>query len=157
MPINDPITLKTYARTTDPLKLPTLIDVQLKYGQSDQMRNAIDAALRGKFPSDRRGQAKAFIEKVMNERDAEGKLSICIPGQVLMEFLNVITRHQLESPLSLHDAAQLVQDYVDTGVTILYPKSTQLSTLLDLLKSVTTRQKVFDVALVATLKDHGIS
>ncbi|MEZ4864740.1 MAG: PIN domain-containing protein [Caldilineaceae bacterium] len=102
-------------------------------------------------------RAKAFIEKVMNERDAEGKLSICIPGQVLMEFLNVITRQQLEPPLSLHDAVQLVQDYVDTGVTILYPKSTQLTTLLDLLKSVTTRQKVFDVALVATLKDHRIS
>jgi uncharacterized protein len=102
-------------------------------------------------------QAKVFIEKVMNERDDEGHLSICIPGQVLMEFLNVITRHQLESPLSLHDAMQLVQAYIDTGVTILYPKSTQLTTLLALLKSVTTRQKVFDVALVATLKDHGIS
>jgi len=101
-------------------------------------------------------QAKAFVEKVMNERDAKGKLSVCIPGQVLMEFLNVITRHQLESPLSLHDAAQLVQEYADTGVTIFYPKPTQLTTLLDLLKSVTTRQKVFDVALVATLKDHGI-
>lgn len=102
-------------------------------------------------------RAKAFIERVMNERDAAGHLSVCIPGQVLMEFLNVITRHQLESPLLLHDAAQLVQGYVDTGITILYPKSTQLTTLLDLLKSVTTRQKVFDVALVATLKDHGIS
>lgn len=29
MPMKDPITLKTYARTTDPLPLPTLIDVQL--------------------------------------------------------------------------------------------------------------------------------
>lgn len=29
MPMNDPIRLKTYARTTDPLPLPTLIDVQL--------------------------------------------------------------------------------------------------------------------------------
>lgn len=86
-------------------------------------------------------QAKAFIEKVMNERDAAGQLSICIPGQVLMEFLNVITRHQLESPLSLPDAMQLVQAYLDTGVTILYPKSPQLTTLLALLKSVTTRQK----------------
>ena len=102
-------------------------------------------------------QANAFIEKVMNERDAEGKLLVCIPGQVLMEFLNVITRNQLESPLSLHNATQLVQDYIDTGITILYPKSTQLTTLLNLLKSVTTRQKVFDVALVATLKDHGIA
>ncbi|MEZ4732428.1 MAG: PIN domain-containing protein [Caldilineaceae bacterium] len=102
-------------------------------------------------------QAKAFIEKVMNERDAEGKLSVCIPGQVLMEFLNVITRQQLGSPLSLQDATQLVQAYLDTGVVILYSKSTQLATLLDLLKSVTTRQKIFDVALVATLKDHGIA
>jgi hypothetical protein len=102
-------------------------------------------------------QARAFIEKVMNERDAEGMLAVCIPGQVLTEFLNVITRHQLESPLPLHDATQLVQAYMDTGVAILYPKSTQLATLLDLLKSVTTRQKIFDVALVATLKDHGVS
>lgn len=102
-------------------------------------------------------QAKTFIEKVMNEHDAEGKLAVCIPGQVLTEFLNVITRHQLESPLPLHDATQLVQAYMDTGVTILYPKSTQLTTLIDLLKSVTTRQKIFDVALVATLKDHGVS
>jgi predicted nucleic acid-binding protein len=84
-------------------------------------------------------QAKAFVEKAMNERDSEGKLSICIPAQVLMEFLNVITRHQLESPLSLHNATQLVQDYIDTGVVILYPTSTQLTTLLDLLKSVNLR------------------
>lgn len=102
-------------------------------------------------------RAKTFIEKVMNEQNAEGTLSICIPGQVLLEFLNVITRHQLESPLPLHDATRLVQAYMDSGAAILYPKSTQLSTLLDLLKSVTTRQKIFDVALVATLKDHGIS
>jgi predicted nucleic acid-binding protein len=102
-------------------------------------------------------RAKAFMEKAMNERDAEGKLAICIPGQVLMEFLNVITRQQIGSPLSLQDATQLVQTYLDTGVAILYPKSTQLTTLLALLKSVTTRQKIFDVALVATLKDHGIS
>lgn len=101
--------------------------------------------------------AKAFMEKVMNERDAEGQLSICIPAQVLMEFLNVITWRNLEAPLPLADAIQIVQDYLDSGITILYPKSTQLNTLLDLLKSVKTRKKIFDVALVATLKDHGIS
>ena len=102
-------------------------------------------------------QAKAFMERVMNERDAQGELSVCIPAQVIMEFLNVITRHQLEAPLPLTEATQLVQDYLETGVTILYPKSTQLKTLLDLLNSVTTRQKIFDVALVATLNDHNIS
>ena len=36
-----------------------------------------------------------FLEKVMNERDEEGKLSICIPAQVLTEFLNVITRSNI--------------------------------------------------------------
>jgi uncharacterized protein len=102
-------------------------------------------------------QAKAFLEKVMNARDDEGKLSICIPAQVFTEFLNVITWQQLEAPLPLTDATQIVQDYLDVGVTVLYPKSTQLNTLLDLLKSVTSRKKIFDVALVATLKDHGIS
>ncbi len=102
-------------------------------------------------------QAKAFVEGIMNERDDDGHLLVCIPAQVLMEFLNVITWHRLESPLPLADATQLVQDYLDTGVTVLYPQPTQLNTLLDLLKSVTTRKKVFDVALAATLKDHGVS
>ena len=102
-------------------------------------------------------QAKAFVERVMNDRDEDGQYSVCIPAQALMEFLNVITRHQLEAPLSLNRATQTVQDYLDAGVAILYPQSTQLTTLLKLLQAVTTRQKIFDVALVATLKDHGIS
>lgn len=100
--------------------------------------------------------AKAFVNHVMNERDAEGKLSVCIPTQVLIEFLNVITWHRLEAPLSLSDATQIVQDYLDTGVTILYPQPTQLDTLLSLLKGVTTRKKIFDIALAATLKDNAV-
>lgn len=102
-------------------------------------------------------QAKAFVERVMNTRDADGNLSICLPAQVLMEFLHVITWQRLGAPLPLPDAIQIVQDYLDTGVTILYHQPTQLDTLLNLLKTVTTRKKMFDVALVATLKDHGIS
>lgn len=101
--------------------------------------------------------SKTFIGDIMNTRDAQGQLAVCIPAQVLMEFLNVITWHRLEAPLPLVEATQIVQDYLDTGVTILYPQPTQLNTLLDLLKSVTTRKKVFDVALAATLKDHGVS
>jgi uncharacterized protein len=100
--------------------------------------------------------AKVFVEQVMNARNADGQLSVCFPAQILMEFLNVITWHRLEAPLPLPDAIQVVQDYRATGVTILYPQQTQLETLVDLLKSVTTRKKIFDVALVATLKDHGI-
>lgn len=100
--------------------------------------------------------AKVFVEQVMNARNTDGQLSVCFPAQILMEFLNVITWHRLEAPLPLPDAIQVVQDYLDTGVTILYPRPTQLATLMNLLKSVTTRKKIFDVALVATLKDYGI-
>jgi uncharacterized protein len=56
----------------------------------------------------------------MNKRDADGNLSVCLPAQVLTEFLNVVTWHRLESPLPLPDAIQIVQDYMETGVTILY-------------------------------------
>jgi predicted nucleic acid-binding protein len=101
-------------------------------------------------------RSKAFVEKVMNEHDADGNLAVCLPAQVLMEFLNVMTWHRLEAPLPLPTAIQIVQDYVDTGVTILYHLPTQLETLLGLLKTVATRKKIFDVALAATLKDHGI-
>lgn len=101
--------------------------------------------------------AKVFVERVMNARNADGQLAVCFPAQILTEFLNVITWHRLEAPLPLPDAIQVVQAYLDTGVTILSPKPTQLVTLLNLLSSVTTRKKVFDVALVATLKDYGIA
>ncbi len=101
--------------------------------------------------------AKVFVEQVMNARNADGHLSVCLPVQILIEFLNVITWHRLEAPLPLPDAIQVVQDYRATGVTILNPQHTQLETLLNLLKSVATRKKIFDVALVSTLKEHGVS
>jgi uncharacterized protein len=102
-------------------------------------------------------QAKTFVESVLNQRDSEGGLSVCIPAQVLTEFLNVITWHRLEAPQPLPQAIQIVQDYLNTGVPILYQQTTQLDTFMSLLQNVSTRRKIFDVALVATLKDHGVS
>lgn len=102
-------------------------------------------------------QAKTFVQDVMNRRDNEGHLSVCIPAQVLLEFLNVITWNRLETPLPLNEALQIVQDYLGTGATILHPKETHIFTVLELLQSVKSRKRIFDVALAATLKDHGIS
>ena len=101
--------------------------------------------------------ANAFLEKEMNDRDEEGNFSVCIPTQVLMEFVNVITRQTLENPLSISEAIDIVQDYVESGVSIINQQETQIQTFLDLFGSVTTRKKVFDVALVATLKGNDIS
>ncbi len=56
-------------------------------------------------------KAKEFTERVMNERNTEGQLNICLPAQVLMEFVHVITWKHLEAPLSLQEAIKTVQDY----------------------------------------------
>lgn len=100
--------------------------------------------------------AKTFLQNIMNTKDENGKLSICIPSQVLVEFMNVITWTRLETPLPLSDAKIIVEDYLKSDAEIIYPKPTQLVTLLDLLDSIKSRKKVFDVALAATLKDNGI-
>jgi predicted nucleic acid-binding protein len=100
--------------------------------------------------------AVAFLERVMNEQDEDGNPTICFSTQVFTEFINVITRQTLRKPLSLDEAIDIVQEYLDAGIQVLSHQDTQLQTFLDLLRTVTTRKKMFDVALVATLKDHGI-
>ena len=92
----------------------------------------------------------SFLEKVMNERDDNGDLLVAIPAQVLVEFINVITRQSVKKPLSLVTAIDIVQEYIKTGITIINQNETQMQTFLNLLSSVTTRKKVFDVALAAT-------
>ena len=101
-------------------------------------------------------KASAFVEKVMNDRDENGNLSICIPSQVIAEFINVITRQSLTQPITLQEAISIIQDYLKTGVKVLHQKNSQIATLLDLLGKTQTRKKIFDVVLAATLKDNNI-
>lgn len=100
--------------------------------------------------------AKTFVETAINQRDDAGNFSICIPAQVLVELLNVITWSRLEAPLPLADALHVVQSYIDSGTPILYPQNSQMDTFLNLMAQITTRKSIFDVALAATLKDHNI-
>ncbi len=100
-------------------------------------------------------KAKQFMEQVINERNAEGQ--VCLPAQVLTEFVHVITWQHLEAPLSIPEAVQIVQDYLDSGIKIIFQQDTQIQTFISLSEMVTTRKKVFDVALAATLKDNHIS
>jgi predicted nucleic acid-binding protein len=101
--------------------------------------------------------AKDFIERVMNERNEAGELSVCIPAQVFVEFTSVVTSKQLKKPLSLASARDIVQDYLDTDIRILTPQATYLHNYLELLGQVTSRKRIFDVALAAILKDNAIS
>lgn len=101
-------------------------------------------------------KASAFLEKVLNERNEYGNLRVCLSSQVLMEFINVITRQNIEHPLSIPEAVAVVNDYLDTGIRIINQQETQIQTFIELMNLVTTRKKIFDIALVATLKDNGI-
>jgi len=102
-------------------------------------------------------KARTFVERVMNERDDVGDLLVCLPAQVLLEFVHVITWQRLDAPLSLVKALQVVQDYLDTGITIVYQHDTQIQTFLELAYSATTRKRIFDIAFAATLKDNRVS
>ena len=102
-------------------------------------------------------QAAAFVTQVINERDHKGRHTICLPTQVLSEFVHVITWQRVEKPLSITEAIRVIQDYRDVGIPIIHQRETQIQTFLKLLESGTTRKKVFDMVLTATLKDNGIS
>ena len=101
--------------------------------------------------------ATTFLEKVMNERDEQGELSVGLPSQVIAEFTNVITKQNIKKPLSLSEAITVITDYLQAGIKIIHQHETQIQTFLALLAHVTTRRKVFDIALAATLKDNAIS
>ena len=101
--------------------------------------------------------AKIFMETVMNQRDEKGNLGICIPAQVLIEFISVITSKKLKTPLSISQATEIVQDYLDTEITILMQKETYLTNTIELLEKVTSRKRIFDVAIAAILKDNQVS
>ena len=102
-------------------------------------------------------QAATFVTKVINERDHKGQHTICLPTQVLSEFVHVVTWQRVEKPLSIVEAIRVVRDYRDVGIPIIHQRETQIQTFLEILESSTTRKKVFDMVLAATLKDNGIS
>lgn len=80
---------------------------------------------------------------------------ICIPYQCLIEFISTITK-RIENPFSIEQALQIVAYYKDFGIDIIYPKPTQLTTFLAIYKQTPYKNRLFDVAICATLKDNGI-
>ncbi len=104
-------------------------------------------------------KAEEFMERVVKESgDINGHRIVGIPLQVCAEFINVITRKTIEQPISLAEAVDMIREYTETlEIPVIYPQSTQLRTFLNLLETTTTRKKVFDVALAATLKDNNVA
>lgn len=81
--------------------------------------------------------------------------SLCIPYQVLLEFIHAITK-RVKKPLSIEQAILLVKYYQSLDIQIIYPKPTQLETLLTIFKQTPFKNRLFDIAIIATLKDNNI-
>lgn len=101
-------------------------------------------------------KAKKFLEKIIAEEDKGGNPVVGIPLQVCAEFINVCTRETVGKPLSISEAVAVITEYSDLEIPIIFPKSTQLHTFLELLKATKNRKKVFDVFLASTLKDNNV-
>ena len=104
-------------------------------------------------------KAKSFLEQIVADVNGTEKTAIGIPLQVWAEFVNVCTRQNIGKPLSIPEAIKVVRKHAELlRIPVIYPKPTQLKTFLSLLETTTTttRKKVFDVALAATLKDNGV-
>lgn len=82
--------------------------------------------------------------------------NICIPYQCLIEFISTTTK-RIERPFSIEQTLHIVAYYKDFGIDIIYPKPTQLTTLLEIFKSTPYKNRLFDIAICATLKDNGIN
>jgi predicted nucleic acid-binding protein len=103
-------------------------------------------------------KAKSFLESIMANVNGTEKTAIVISLQVWAEFVNVCTRQNIGKPLSIPEAIKVVRKYAELlRIPVIYPKPTQLQTFLTLLETTTTRKKVFDVALAATLKDNNVA
>ena len=100
--------------------------------------------------------AKAFIETVMQDQGEKTNVKICIPAQVLVEFISVATSHKNQYPLSISQASLIVKDYLNSGTPILTQKDTYLKNVMELLNEVTSRKQIFDVAIAAILKDNNV-
>ena len=102
-------------------------------------------------------KAKSFLEQIVADVNGTEKTAIGIPLQVWAEFVNVCTRQNIGKPLSIPEAIKVVRKRAELlRIPVIYPKPNQLKTFLSLLETTTTRKKVFDVALAATLKDNGV-
>ena len=103
-------------------------------------------------------KAKNFIERIIADgADSEETQAVAIPLQVCAEFINVMTRLTLEHPITLLEAIGIIREYTEIlEIPVINPQPAQLKTFLSLLESTSSRKKVFDLALAATLKDNNI-
>lgn len=100
-------------------------------------------------------QAKKFLIEKVNTK-INGKPSICICYQTCTEFIYSSTYAKLQNPLTLDQAQFIINELIKHKVEIIYQKPTQLKTFFEIFNQRPSRKRLYDISLIATLKDNGI-
>ena len=89
----------------------------------------------------------------------EGNFKAVLTHQNLLEFYSVITdSRRIEKPISDKDAQDLVANYLNSPLEIIYPNSETFKYLFILAEAVNLKgSKIFDVFLAATMLSNNIS
>ena len=99
--------------------------------------------------------------KALRDRGFRGEVPLAVAPQILMEFFAVITSpRRVSSPRSSEEARAEVEKYVGAdNILTIYPDRRALDHTIDLLHHhpQVTRQEIFDLFLVATMRANSVS
>lgn len=97
---------------------------------------------------------------LLRERGLKGELSLCICPQTLTEFFAIITdSKRVSKPRTQKEALGEVKKYLSSkNILMIYPGPEIIEIMIDLLKRhKITKQKIFDLQLVATMLSNGVN
>jgi len=94
------------------------------------------------------------------EKGLKRELSLCICPQVICEFYAVVTNpRRVTNPISAEEATAEIEKYLYAqNILMIYPGPGIMEAILDLLKRYgVTKQKIFDLQLVATMLINNVT
>jgi len=102
-----------------------------------------------------------FQENARNllDQGMDGKVSLCVSSQVLLEFFSVVTNpRRVNNPRSPEDAIEEIKKYLSSRLTVIVPGDEITEKILDLCKRHPVKgQGIFDLQMVATMLSNGIT
>lgn len=96
----------------------------------------------------------------LRDQAIEGAITVCLTPQILWEFYSVVTSpRRVERPLAPDRALREMQAYAQAErITFIFPRPSTYRLVLDWLpRRRVTGRRIFDLYLVATMAENGVS
>lgn len=97
---------------------------------------------------------------LLREKGLKGELSFCICPQTLTEFFAIVTdSKRVSKPRTQKEALEEIEKYLSSKTILkIYPGPEVIETMINLLKKYkVTKQKIFDLQLVATMLSNNVT